>query len=84
MRLTMGFALSATLECKLCRHLIIGPPFVVQLMVGNKVATVHLGQIFPNFCPLCGQPLPEGLEKDRNFRRRLRRFIRRLHGTTAQ
>lgn len=75
---------SATPVCTLCQQPIKGPPFTAQLMVSVRVETVHLGQVLPAFCRSCGQLLPEGMEKDHNFRRRLRRFIRRQHRATAQ
>lgn len=75
--LTLSLSLSLVLRCKLCRHTISGQPMTGILMLGDQEFRVHLGQVIPNFCPLCGQLLEEHELKDRNLRRRISRYLKR-------
>ena len=78
MSLGLTMQLTVAQKCQVCRKLLGDSLPTTTVMIGNTETRVPLGVLIGGVCPCCKQPLEPNALKDRNFRRRVRCWIKNL------
>lgn len=73
----LGLRLEVALKCRVCRRLLGDSLPLATVLIANMEAKVPLGVLIGGACPCCKQPLDPPGPKDRNFRRRARRYLKK-------